>query len=103
MSTLNKKLTSFFKNGHWGIVNAEGRIIIPACYDAILGFDYNESAHLFLFSVKKGKLWGVIDQNSAVIKSGKTKCDALIKRNVIFSSKTKCNKIKTHTAQKRSI
>lgn len=36
-------------------------------------------------------------------KSGKTKCDALIKRNVIFSSKTKCNKIKTHTAQKRSI
>ena len=52
MSTLNKKLTSFFKNGHWGIVNAEGRIIIPACYDAILGFDYNESAHLFLFSVK---------------------------------------------------
>jgi hypothetical protein len=67
MSTLNKKLTSFFKNGHWGIVNAEGRIIIPACYDAILGFDYNESAHLFLFSVKKGKLWGVIDQNSAVI------------------------------------
>lgn len=39
----------------------------------------------------------------ALFKSGKTKCDALIKRNVIFSSKTKCNKIKTHTAQKRSI
>lgn len=39
----------------------------------------------------------------SVSKSGKTKCDALIKRNVIFSSKTKCNKIKTHTAQKRSI
>ena len=30
-------------------------------------------------------------------KSGKTKCYAQIKRNVIFSSKTKCNKIKTHT------
>ena len=29
--------------------------------------------------------------------SGKTKCYAQIKRNVIFSSKTKCNKIKTHT------
>lgn len=36
-------------------------------------------------------------------KSRKTKCDALIKRNVFFLSKTKCNKIKTHTAQKRSI
>lgn len=35
--------------------------------------------------------------------SGKTKCGGPIKRNVIFSSKTKCNKIKTHTAQKRSI
>lgn len=32
-------------------------------------------------------------------KSGKTKCDALIKRNVIFSSKTKCNKIKTHSTK----
>lgn len=36
-------------------------------------------------------------------KSGKTKCGGPIKRNVIFSSKTKCNKIKTHTAQNRSI
>lgn len=27
-------------------------------------------------------------------KSGKTKCSGPIKRNVIFSSKTKCNKIK---------
>jgi len=26
--------------------------------------------------------------------AGKTKCDVLIKRNVIFSRKTKCNKIK---------
>ena len=33
-----------------------------------------------------------------VIKSGKTKCAALIKRNAIFSSKTRCNKIKTRTA-----
>ena len=30
-----------------------------------------------------------------LLKSGKTKCDALIKRNVIFSCKTKCNKIST--------
>lgn len=34
-----------------------------------------------------------------LIKSGKTKCDALIKRNVIFSGKTKCNKIKTHSTK----
>lgn len=33
-------------------------------------------------------------------KSDKTKCGAQIKRNVIFSSKTKCNKIKTHTKLK---
>lgn len=46
-------------------------------------------------------LWVSLTQTE--YKSGKTKCDALIKRNVIFSSKTKCNKIKTHTAQKRSI
>ena len=39
----------------------------------------------------------------ASVKSGKTKCGGPIKRNVIFSSKTKCNKIKTHTAQNRSI
>lgn len=32
--------------------------------------------------------------SNLVIKSGKTKCGGPIKRNVIFSSKTKCNKIK---------
>ncbi len=35
-----------------------------------------------------------------ICKSGKTKCDALIKRNVIFSCKTKCNKMETHTIPK---
>ena len=43
-----------------------------------------------------------LSQIYSLCKSGKMKCDALIKRNVFFSSKTKCNKIKTHTAQKRS-
>ncbi|WP_443730690.1 carbohydrate-binding domain-containing protein [Segatella buccae] len=34
------------------------------------------------------------DGTSYAFKSGKTKCSGPIKRNVIFSSKTKCNKIK---------
>ena len=44
-----------------------------------------------------------IQNKSIRTKSSKTKCSILTKRNVIFSCKTKCNKIKTHTAQKRSI
>lgn len=31
------------------------------------------------------------------IKSGKTKCNAFVKRNVIILCKTKCIKIETHT------
>ena len=38
------------------------------------------------------------NEREAIAKSGKTKCAALIKRNAIFSSKTRCNKIKTRTA-----
>lgn len=41
----------------------------------------------------------IIPASVSVFESGKTKCDALIKRNVIFSSKTKCNKIKTHSTK----
>ena len=47
----------------------------------------------------KYKKRGVVVADPGKGKSGKTKCDALIKRNVIFSSKTKCNKIKTHSTK----
>ena len=57
---------------------------IGACY----GYDINPS------NIEEENVFalGVL---SLASKSDKTKCDALIKRNVIFSCKTKCNKIST--------
>lgn len=59
-----------------------------------------------MYAVHKGHyttiamFWVGVDMMRLRYKSGKTKCDALIKRNVIFSCKTKCNKMETHTIPK---
>ena len=53
------------------------------------------SVNSYLSFLEVNKLFDYDENKSKVIKSDKTKCDALIKRNVIFSCKTKCNKIST--------
>lgn len=68
------------------------------CIDFISGNNF--------LGIVASQLYGETDETSWLIfhsgnvrfgdaKSDKTKCDALIKRNVIFSCKTKCNKIST--------
>lgn len=48
--------------------------------------------------VATGKLKGIdIVKVALMDKSGKTKCNAFAKRNVIILCKTKCIKIETHT------
>lgn len=52
------------------------------------------------FLEKSQKEYSRLKRMKGDFKSGKTKCDALIKRNVIFSCKTKCNKMEMHTIPK---
>lgn len=47
-----------------------------------------------LFPLLFARFFQLLYARKALLKSGKTKCSGPIKRNVIFSSKTKCNKIK---------
>lgn len=57
----------FAQNNLWGVKDSNDRIVIPANYDQILGFDYDDMNNKLLASVRKDSLWGIVNQTGIVI------------------------------------
>jgi hypothetical protein len=55
------KLALIRDEGHWGMVDAKGQVVIPAAYDALLPFSEG------LAAFQSDKKWGFIDETNKVV------------------------------------
>lgn len=71
------KMFASSKNGKWGFVNGSGNVVVDYTYDMVTELNGKVAG------VKKGDLWGVIDENGKIIIEPKYKIDW---SNVVFLS-----------------